>query len=72
MKATVMEITGKHAVLLTKDGTFIKMKCRNLKIGDVVSVKETKKFKTGKLGGQHHLLCLWVGESIPMQHLHIL
>jgi len=50
MKATVMEIKGKHAVLLAKDGTFIKMKCRNLMIGDVVSVKETKKFKIGKLG----------------------
>lgn len=50
MKATVMEIKGKHAVLLTKDGTFMKLKCRNLMIGDVVSVKETKKFKTGKLG----------------------
>ncbi len=50
MKATVMEIKGRHAVLLKKDGTFVKMKCRNLMIGDVVCVKETKMFKPGKLG----------------------
>lgn len=50
MKATVMEIKGKYAVLLKKDGTFIKMKCGNLMIGDVVSMKERKMFKTGRLG----------------------
>lgn len=40
MKATVVQIDGKYAVLLQEDGSFMKMKTMNLKIGDVVNKKD--------------------------------
>ena len=51
MKGTVVEIENEFAALLQKDGTFVKTRNNNLKIGDVVNMKEAtinkkRKFST--------------------------
>lgn len=42
MKATVVEIKNKAAVLLQEDGIFIKMNAGNYQVGDVVNMSEMK------------------------------
>ena len=49
MKATVLEIKEGFAALMQEDGTIVKIKSRNLMIGDVVNMKETKLLKKGRL-----------------------
>ncbi|SHK19996.1 Anti-sigma factor N-terminus [Anaerobranca californiensis DSM 14826] len=41
MKKVVLETKGKEAILLQEDGTFIKVKNKNYKIGDKVEVKSS-------------------------------
>ncbi len=48
MKATVLEIKKGFAALMQEDGTIVKTKSRNLKIGDVVNMKEVKIHKKGR------------------------
>ena len=50
MKATVVQIDGKYAVLLQEDGSFMKMKTMNLKIGDVVNKKDKNVLNMKKFG----------------------
>lgn len=50
MKSTVVQIKGKYAVLLQEDGSFIKMKTMNLRIGDVVNMKEKNVCLKSKFG----------------------
>ncbi len=50
MKATVVQIDGKYAVLLQEDGSFMKMKIMNLKIGDVVNKKDKNVLNMKKFG----------------------
>ncbi|HSR03622.1 MAG TPA: anti-sigma factor domain-containing protein [Proteiniclasticum sp.] len=50
MKATVVQINGKYAVLLQEDGLFIKVKTMNLKIGDVMDRKQVDVYSKRKFG----------------------
>jgi hypothetical protein len=49
MKATVVEIKDGFAALIQEDGMFVKVKSRNLMIGDVVTMRENTSRKTGRL-----------------------
>jgi hypothetical protein len=48
MKATVLEIKKGFAALMQEDGTIVKSKSGNLKIGDVINMNEMKIHKKGR------------------------
>jgi len=50
MKATVVQIKDKYAVLLQEDGQFIKVNTMNLKVGDVLDRKEVDVYRKRKFG----------------------
>lgn len=50
MKAVVVEIKEGYAALLKENGSFVKMRNRNFKIGDVVNMKENTARRKGRFG----------------------